>query len=208
MSFCRTSLYAAVAAGFALSAHAAAPMPVASTSQTFNPDQPEGLLSAPPTPRTGNAPQSDSTPDAQSAPAAVANEPSGNPLWAIPLKSLSFTRERPLFTPSRRPPAPAVAYVQPVPPVVLPPPAAPNTPRLALIGVIVGGRDSVAILVDQTTREVLRLRTNEGHDGWILRSIQGRDAILEKSPFTAILRLPRAGGEQNSEVSPLPGTGP
>jgi general secretion pathway protein N len=208
MSFCRTSLYAAVAASFALSAHAAARMPVASTSQTFIPDQPEGLLTAPPTPRIGNAPQSDTNPDARSAPAAVANEPSGNPLWPIPLKSLSFTRERPLFTPSRRPPAPAVAYVQPVPPLVIPPPAAPDTPRLALIGLIVGGRDSVAVLVDQTTREVLRLRTNEGHDGWILRSIQGREAILEKNPFTAILRLPRAGGEQNSEVFPPPGTGP
>jgi hypothetical protein len=30
--------------------------------------------------------------------------PSGNPLWAILLKDLSDTRERPIFTPSRRPP--------------------------------------------------------------------------------------------------------
>ncbi|HKS60528.1 MAG TPA: hypothetical protein VJT13_02445, partial [Xanthobacteraceae bacterium] len=36
-------------------------------------------------------------------------EPSGNPLWAIPLSSLNATRERPLFLPSRRAPAPAVA---------------------------------------------------------------------------------------------------
>src|SRR5262249_53698680 len=49
-------------------------------------------------------------------------EPHGNPLWAIPLRSLSATRERPIFLPSRRPPAPRVvaspapAPVQPSPP--------------------------------------------------------------------------------------------
>src|SRR5215831_17659551 len=36
----------------------------------------------------------------------------GNPLWAVPLADLSATRERPIFSPSRRPPArPAVAAV-------------------------------------------------------------------------------------------------
>src|SRR5262245_13797637 len=47
--------------------------------------------------------------------AARVREPRGNPLWAIPMSSLPVTRERPLFLPSRRPPAaPAVAG----PPVV------------------------------------------------------------------------------------------
>src|SRR5262245_45321462 len=40
---------------------------------------------------------------------------SGNPLWAIPLRQLPATRERPLFTPSRRPPPPVVANARPVP---------------------------------------------------------------------------------------------
>jgi general secretion pathway protein N len=126
----------------------------------------------------------------------MANEPRGNPLWAIPLKLLSFTRERPLFTPSRRPPAPVVARVEPQRPVVLPSPAAPETPRLALVGLIVGGTEGIAIFVDQTTREVVRLRTNEGHGGWILRSIQGREATLEKTPFSAVLAIPPPGREQ------------
>src|SRR5438045_3679915 len=42
---------------------------------------------------------------------------SGNPLWTIPLASLTATRERPIFTPSRRPPPP----VQPI--AVTPAPA-------------------------------------------------------------------------------------
>jgi hypothetical protein len=34
---------------------------------------------------------------------------SANPLWAVPLSALAATRNRPLFTPSRRPPSPIVA---------------------------------------------------------------------------------------------------
>ncbi len=50
------------------------------------------------------------------------SRPSGNPLWAIPLSSLTATRERPIFLPSRRAPAPAVAATPQV--VTLPPPRA------------------------------------------------------------------------------------
>src|SRR4051794_9583272 len=110
MSFCRTTVYIAMAAHFAVSADAAADMRVAMTLRTITADQQEGFLATAATPAPSNAPQSHSAPEAPTAPGpAGANEPSGNPLWAIPLKSLSFTRERPLFTPSRRPPAP-VAY--------------------------------------------------------------------------------------------------
>src|SRR5205085_1277730 len=55
------------------------------------------------------------------------SEPSGNPLWAIPLSALTATRERPLFLPSRRAPAPAVAGR----PIVAPPPPPPGVPRAA-----------------------------------------------------------------------------
>src|SRR5438552_8262323 len=59
------------------------------------------------------------------APARVErSEPSGNPLWAIPLSALTATRERPLFLPSRRAPAPAVAGT----PVVAAPPPPPPAP--------------------------------------------------------------------------------
>ena len=45
------------------------------------------------------------------APAAPAAERvlSANPLWAMPLAQFPATRERPIFSPSRRPPAAAVA---------------------------------------------------------------------------------------------------
>src|SRR5262245_45248029 len=59
----------------------------------------------------------------------------GNPLWAISLKGLSATHERPIFSPSRRPPPSAVAvtsYVQPAKP------QEPERPQLSLVGTVAG----------------------------------------------------------------------
>jgi general secretion pathway protein N len=198
----RATLCLALAANVALSASAAAQMHVAVVSPTVTPDQLGSPRPSAPVPPLQAMPQPEPAVVPARPRARVANEPRGNPLWAVPLKSLSFTRERPLFTPSRRPPVPALAVAEPARPVVTPPPAVAETPRLSLIGLIVGGRDGIAIFVDQTTREVVRLRTNEGHSGWVLRSIQGREATLEKSPFTAVLAIPPPGGEQNSGLNP------
>ena len=121
-------------------------------------------------------------------------EPSGNPLWGIPLKDLTFTRERPLFTPSRRAPTAPVAYVAPAKPVVASKTAEPELPKLTLIGVILGEKDGIGVFIDDTTREVIRLRKNEGHDGWVLRTLQGRQATLEKATSTAVLVIPPPGG--------------
>jgi general secretion pathway protein N len=118
-------------------------------------------------------------------------EPRGNPLWAIPLKSLSATRERPIFLPSRRPFAPAVAGPPPAPPPPPPPaPADPERPRLALVGAVVGDSEGIAIFFDQTNQGIVRLRTGENHLGWILRSVRGREATLEKGRETVLLALP------------------
>lgn len=119
--------------------------------------------------------------------------PSGNPLWAIPLGSLAITRERPIFSPSRRPSAPAVVAIAPpriAQPMVASPPAAPQHPNLALIGTVVGETEGFGVFLDQTTHNVVRLKTGEGHAGWILRSVKAREATLEKARQTETLRLP------------------
>lgn len=114
----------------------------------------------------------------------------GNPLWAIPLKTLSATRERPLFTPSRRAPAPVIAGPPPPQPVSAPPPPAPpQKPRLTLVGAIIGDRESIAVLLDEGTRDIVRLRTGESHAGWMLRSIRRREVTLEKDRETMIIAL-------------------
>lgn len=130
-------------------------------------------------------------------------EPSGNPLWAIPLSTLTATRERPLFTPSRRAPAPAVAGpILAAPPPPPPPPAEAERPPLTLIGAIAGESEGYAVFLDVANNNVIRLKTGQGHEGWILRSVKGREAILQKDRLTETLALPapgQAGGIPSGE---------
>ncbi|HEY1545170.1 MAG TPA: hypothetical protein VGG01_22455 [Xanthobacteraceae bacterium] len=124
--------------------------------------------------------------------AAAADERRGNPLWAVPLSSLGATRERPLFSLSRRPPAPRVATVV-APPAPSPskPPPAPARPSLVLVGTVSGPVGGMAVFTDTATSTVVRLHTHEGHAGWILRSVNEREATLQKNGETAVLALPR-----------------
>lgn len=138
----------------------------------------------------------------------------GNPLWAIPLETLSATRDRPLFTPSRRPPA---APLAPPPAVAAPPPPPPPPaqPRLKLIGTVVSPVDSFGIFLDPGSNKVLRLRTGEVHDGWTLRTVSLRDVTLRSGSDSAVLALPvrqasdsapgRSGGAGGSVVAARPG---
>jgi hypothetical protein len=145
-------------------------------------------------------------PDVTAKP-AEAPTVAANPLWAIPLSALTATRTRPLFTPSRRPPAPVVASVPvaaPRPPA--PPPAVPQHPNLMLVGTVASGNEGVAVFIDTTTRDTVRLRTGEGHSGWILQSVERSAATLQKGQQTETLALPRATAVAAPApvVSPLP----
>jgi general secretion pathway protein N len=119
----------------------------------------------------------------------------GNPLWAIPLKELTTTRERPIFSSTRRPPPPVLPPAPYVPP---PPakPAGPERPQLVLVGTVVNSGEGFGIFLDQATNTVVRLKTGESHNGWILRSVQGRQVTLEKDRDTAMLALPARDSEQ------------
>jgi len=120
----------------------------------------------------------------------------GNPLWAVPLSTLTLTRERPLFSSSRRPPPPVAAapvvQARPAPPPP-PPPREPERPRLSLVGTV-GGEQGIAVFVDQATQAIVRLRTGEGHEGWVLRAVGGREVTLQNDRSTAVLTLPRPDG--------------
>jgi general secretion pathway protein N len=117
---------------------------------------------------------------------------SANPLWAVPLSALAATRNRPLFTPSRRPPAPIVANAPVAAPLPPPPsPAAPQHPNLVLVGTVAGDNESMAVFIDAATRDTIRLRTGEGHLGWILQSVDRRTVTMKKGDQTETLELPR-----------------
>ena len=159
------------------------------------------------------------TPSVWDAPATVSSAPvrpvvplqgqteralSPNPLWAIPLATLGATRERPIFSQSRRPPP-----VAEVPVVMAPPPPAPvrparvEPPQLSLVGTVTGDDQSFGIFVDQGTRAALRLRVGEDYQGWRLRSVQGREVILERDQQTTSFSLPEPGTDGAATPAPV-----
>ena len=142
-----------------------------------------------------DSPNPPATDARQAAPKAPPVVPTGNPLWTIPLSQLAVTRDRPIFSPSRRPPAPVVAA-----PIYVPPPAPriskaePERPPLTLVGTIAGEKDAIAVFVLQGTGTTIRLHPNESHEGWVLLSVQGREATLQKAGASAVMALAPPGG--------------
>jgi hypothetical protein len=163
-------------------------------------------------PRQAGAPSVPSLWDSPAAPpaatrplplptAAPERVPSANPLWAIPLATLSGTRERPIFSPSRRPPPPAVASVPATKAPPLPPkPPRVERPQLSLVGTIAGNDQSFAIFVDQITKASLRLKIGEEYQGWKLHSVLGREVTLERDQQSAILSLPQPAAGTMGQV--------
>lgn len=122
--------------------------------------------------------------------AAPDNPGFGNPLWTVPLNALTATRERPLFTPSRRPAmqaAPAAIVNVAAPP---PPPAEPEQLGLRLLGTIAGRESGIAICLNLATGAVVSVRTGESFEGWRLDTVRGREARFEKASREAVLALP------------------
>ena len=124
------------------------------------------------------------------------NGPAENPLLRdIPLSSLPATLARPLFSPSRRPPAKAtVAASAPPPaapaaPVQDAPPAAPN---FTLSGTAITTSDSFAIFAGPSPDQTFHLRKGEAHEGWTLSAIEPRSAVVTQGDQTVTLDFPKA----------------
>jgi hypothetical protein len=138
--------------------------------------------------------------------AAPERAQSANPLWGIPLTQLPVTRDRPIFSPSRRPP-PAVVVADPVP--AKPPPPRKKEiepPPFSLVGTIASDDESYGILLDQATKAAVRLKVGDDYQGWKLRAIQGREVMIEKDQQGAVLTLPEPGGPSSGEVRLIPMT--
>jgi len=141
------------------------------------------------------------------APVVMASERalSANPLWAIPIAQLPITRDRPIFSPSRRPPLPAVTPAEVPKVAAVPKPREPERPQLTLVGTVASDDEGFGIFLDQSTTAVFRLRVGEDYQGWKLRSVQGREATLEKDQRVVPLALPQPSVEQVAiEVPPPP----
>jgi general secretion pathway protein N len=144
------------------------------------------LAAVPPTARVPSAPP------AQEGAAAT-------PLAAIPLDSLRATRERPVFSESRRPPAVVVAApVHAFEPPVPAEPSEPDSLALTLIGTAVGSEETVAILLDSASRHVIELRIGEAESGWTLRSVTPKTTTFEKDDREVTLSMPKPGAPSAS----------
>jgi hypothetical protein len=172
-------------------------------------DPPDSARAVPPAASTWTEPAA--TVVQVTAPATALAAPSAeralsaNPLWAMPLGQFTATRERPIFSPSRRPPAAAVAPVMPSNVVAVPKPKEPERPQLTLVGTITSDEEGFGIFLDQSTKAVLRLKVGEDFQGWKLRTVQGRETALEKGEQVITLVLPQPGlGQASTEVPPPP----
>ncbi|WP_244522076.1 hypothetical protein [Bradyrhizobium embrapense] len=139
------------------------------------------------------------------APAPTPRPLSANPLWGIPLKTLSNTRDRPVFSPSRRP-SPAVVAEPEVSKPLPPPPrkVALEPPPLSLVGTIAGDDESFGIFLDQSNKTALRLKLGDDFQGWKLRTISGREVTMQKDEHDAVLSLPQPGTEESGDVRLVP----
>jgi general secretion pathway protein N len=128
------------------------------------------------------------------APSPNATPRSGNPLWTIPLSALTATRDRPLFSASRRPPIVALPIVAPPQKqeAIAPPP--PERPLLTLIGTIVSREASVAMLQGSNAEAISRLRVGQENDGWRVQGIGLRSIVVEKGAQSVELGLPKRDG--------------
>jgi hypothetical protein len=123
----------------------------------------------------------------------------GNPLWRIPIDSLSVTRERPLFSASRRPPPPAPSE-PPASNTASPPPAEPERPPLALQGTAIGRKRDIALVLDEVAKSSVSLRVGEVVQGWYLRSVDRQAVTLEKGDRIVVIALPAPSASPLSQA--------
>jgi type II secretory pathway component PulC len=95
-----------------------------------------------------------------------------NPLAAQSLERLSATVDRPLFSPSRRPPPRPVARA-PEPPA---PPTPP--PDLVLTGIVMDGQSARAVVRLGAEKKILHAQIGDDIGGWKVSQIEGRKLVL------------------------------
>jgi hypothetical protein len=123
-----------------------------------------------------------------------------SPLAAEPLDRLSATRERPLFSPTRRPPPPP-------PPVVAapqPPPPPPPPPDVALFGIVTDGDETHAVVRAGPAGKITQVRVGDDIGGWKVAQIEGRQLILSLDDRTATFMM-FAGNSTNRAPHTDPG---
>jgi general secretion pathway protein N len=136
---------------------------------------------------------------AEDRPAAAVS----NPVAAQSLDRLSTTLERPLFSPSRHPPAP------PPPPAVeaAAPPAPPSSPpNLLLFGVVMDGEGARALIRASADKKIQRAQIGDDIEGWKVVQIEGRKLVLAlDGRFATFTLFSSDRGRREAAGRPTPG---
>jgi general secretion pathway protein N len=110
-----------------------------------------------------------------------------NPLLLRSFDQLTATRERPLFSPTRRPPPPPVLVDQgrPAPP--------PDPPNLALLGIVKDLSGGSAIIRSKSSDKVLRVRVGDKVDSWKVGQVEERKLVLSLDGRSTVFTLFNGG---------------
>jgi hypothetical protein len=116
----------------------------------------------------------------------AATNATGNPLWSIPLKELSATRERPIFSPSRRPPRlplhPMYRHRQNR-----------RNPSVHSFRLSVPSPESKKVSASSRSFGQHGAEIEDGrraHKGWILHEVRAREIVMAKGDKTETFALP------------------
>jgi general secretion pathway protein N len=115
----------------------------------------------------------------------------GNPLSSMPLSALSETRDRPLFSLTRRPAPAETAGAAVSKTSVEDKPPGPKLPPFVLKGTVLGLNDRVAVLLDSATNRTSQLRLGKSDSGWTVLSVSPRSIVLKRGDLLTTLELPR-----------------
>jgi hypothetical protein len=130
-------------------------------------------------------------------PSEQTNGTLANPLEAQPLDRLSVTRDRPLFSPTRRPVPPP----PPPPPEAAPVAVVPQPPNLQLFGIVVDDEGARAI-VRSGAEKVDRVQIGDDIGGWKVAQIEGRKLVLSLDGRLATFTL--FSNENSQQAPPAP----
>jgi hypothetical protein len=114
---------------------------------------------------------------------------SSNPLSTVPLGSLTATRDRPIFSPSRRPPDEKPISQAPNEEANSDPPGEPLGPSLVLLGAVAARTESMALFRDQRTGAFVRLKVGDKHSGWTLRTVRKREVTFNKGQEISVISI-------------------
>lgn len=134
-------------------------------------------------------------------PAASSDAALANPIASRPLESLSATRDRPLFAPSRRPPpAPAASVVRAVEATPIPPPS------VVLLGIVTEADEARAMVRTDASGKVVRARLGDEIGGWKVTQIEPRRLVLSIDDRSVSFSLFARTGAKAAASRVPPGT--